>query len=64
MHFKVYLITKEESISALLVCMSQDQYVAERSEIKDGGPLLMNAFEMITLSQGLNLSALFDRRQV
>lgn len=24
----------------------------------------MNAFEMITLSQGLNLSALFDRRQV
>lgn len=25
---------------------------------------MMNAFEMITLSQGLNLSALFDRRQV
>ena len=24
----------------------------------------MNAFEMITLSQGLNLSALFDRGQV
>jgi len=24
----------------------------------------MNAFEMITLSQGLNLSALFDRQQV
>lgn len=24
----------------------------------------MNAFEMITLSQGLNLAALFDRRQV
>ncbi|KAM2095098.1 hypothetical protein ACFX1R_018951 [Malus domestica] len=41
----------------------EDQYIAERSEIKDGGPLLMNAFEMITLSQGLNLSALFDRRQ-
>lgn len=28
-----------------------------------GGPLIMNAFEMITLSQGLNLSALFDRGQ-
>ncbi|OUZ99862.1 Protein kinase domain [Macleaya cordata] len=27
----------------------------------DQGPLIMNAFEMITLSQGLNLSALFDR---
>lgn len=24
----------------------------------------MNAFEMITLSQGLNLAALFDRQQV
>lgn len=42
----------------------QEGYVAERSEIKEGGPLVMNAFEMITLSQGLNLAALFDRQQV
>uniref|UniRef100_A0A2P2LRR5 non-specific serine/threonine protein kinase n=1 Tax=Rhizophora mucronata TaxID=61149 RepID=A0A2P2LRR5_RHIMU len=42
----------------------EDQYVAEQSENRMGGPLIMNAFEMITLSQGLNLSALFDRRQV
>lgn len=41
----------------------EDQYVAEQSENRMGGPLIMNAFEMITLSQGLNLSALFDRRQ-
>lgn len=41
----------------------EDQYVAEQSENSEGGPLIMNAFEMITLSQGLNLSALFDRRQ-
>ncbi|KAI3781922.1 hypothetical protein L2E82_11950 [Cichorium intybus] len=40
----------------------EDQYVTERSEEKIA-PLTMNAFEMITLSQGLNLSALFDRRQ-
>ncbi|XP_029129238.1 CBL-interacting serine/threonine-protein kinase 24 isoform X2 [Cajanus cajan] len=40
-----------------------DQYVAERSEITDGGPLIMNAFEMIALSQGLNLSPLFDRHE-
>lgn len=40
----------------------EDQYVTEKSEEKTG-PLLMNAFEMITLSQGLNLSALFDRHQ-
>ncbi|CAN0900211.1 CBL-interacting serine/threonine-protein kinase 24 [Linum grandiflorum] len=42
----------------------EDQYVAEKTDGSDvGGPLLMNAFEMITLSQGLNLSALFDRHQ-
>lgn len=42
----------------------QDKYVNEESRNDGGGPLIMNAFEMITLSQGLNLSALFDRRQV
>ncbi|KAF8034457.1 hypothetical protein BT93_C0691 [Corymbia citriodora subsp. variegata] len=41
----------------------KEQYVADQSESKDGGPLIMNAFEMITLSQGLNLSSLFDRQQ-
>ncbi|XVF48083.1 hypothetical protein PTKIN_Ptkin03bG0162600 [Pterospermum kingtungense] len=41
----------------------QDQYVAEQSVVDERGPLIMNAFEMITLSQGLNLSALFDRQQ-
>lgn len=42
----------------------QDQFVTEKSQSKEYGPMIMNAFEMITLSQGLNLSALFDRRQV
>ncbi|PIA42446.1 hypothetical protein AQUCO_02000114v1 [Aquilegia coerulea] len=41
----------------------EDEYVSEQVDNKDNGPLIMNAFEMITLSQGLNLSALFDRRQ-
>ncbi|KAJ0030227.1 hypothetical protein Pint_13007 [Pistacia integerrima] len=41
----------------------EEGYVAEQPENKEGGPLVMNAFEMITLSQGLNLAALFDRRQ-
>ena len=36
----------------------------DEEAVKDSGPQLMNAFELITLSQGLNLSALFDRRQV
>ncbi|KAG6771418.1 hypothetical protein POTOM_022780 [Populus tomentosa] len=42
----------------------EDHYVTEQLENSEGGPLVMNAFEMIALSQGLNLSALFDRRQV
>ncbi|KAK8455868.1 hypothetical protein SEVIR_4G231900v4 [Setaria viridis] len=41
----------------------EDKYVSEEVTHKDGGPLMMNAFEMITLSQGLDLSALFDRQQ-
>ncbi|KAF5190854.1 Cbl-interacting protein kinase [Thalictrum thalictroides] len=41
----------------------EDEYVSEQVDNSDNGPLVMNAFEMITLSQGLNLSALFDRRQ-
>lgn len=41
----------------------EDAFVSEKSVDSESGPLVMNAFEMITLSQGLNLSALFDRRQ-
>ncbi|KAL4297648.1 hypothetical protein GQ457_12G023820 [Hibiscus cannabinus] len=41
----------------------EDQYVSEQPVVDTDGPLMMNAFEMITLSQGLNLSALFDRQQ-
>ncbi|CAI9100794.1 OLC1v1037967C1 [Oldenlandia corymbosa var. corymbosa] len=41
----------------------EDNYVTEQSAKMDNGPLVMNAFEMITLSQGLNLAALFDRQQ-
>ncbi|KAK8913560.1 CBL-interacting protein kinase 24 [Platanthera zijinensis] len=40
----------------------EDQYVTE-VEKYESGPLIMNAFEIITMSQGLNLSALFDRQQ-
>ncbi|XP_009788220.1 CBL-interacting serine/threonine-protein kinase 24 isoform X1 [Nicotiana tabacum] len=40
-----------------------EELVSKKSEYSEGGPLIMNAFEMITLSQGLNLAALFDRRQ-
>uniref|UniRef100_A0A0D6QZV8 non-specific serine/threonine protein kinase n=1 Tax=Araucaria cunninghamii TaxID=56994 RepID=A0A0D6QZV8_ARACU len=42
---------------------TEERYVSEQREEKETGPLMMNAFELITLSQGLNLSALFDWRQ-
>ncbi|KAE8654517.1 CBL-interacting serine/threonine-protein kinase 24 [Hibiscus syriacus] len=41
----------------------EDQFVSEKPLVNEGGPLIMNSFEMITLSQGLNLSALFNRQQ-
>ena len=53
-------------LQLILYCVFffQDKYVSEEVTHKDGGPLMMNAFEMITLSQGLDLSSLFDRQQV
>lgn len=44
--------------------MVQEQFVKEQKEVHDEGPSFMNAFELISLFQGLDLSALFDRRQV
>ncbi|KAG0558061.1 hypothetical protein KC19_10G001800 [Ceratodon purpureus] len=41
---------------------SEENFVDEEA-FKDSGPQMTNAFELITLSQGLNLSALFDRQQ-
>ncbi|KAL7093508.1 hypothetical protein ACP275_11G044400 [Erythranthe tilingii] len=58
---------EDESVTLDDVCAVfddiEDKYVNEEMRSNDNGPLIMNAFEMITLSQGLNLSALFDRRQ-
>jgi hypothetical protein len=63
-----FYYTVEGTVSTVYFILNfllQDKYVAEEVTQKDGGgPLMMNAFEMITLSQGLNLSALFDRQQV
>ncbi|XP_078428010.1 protein kinase superfamily protein isoform X2 [Wolffia australiana] len=41
----------------------EEKFIYEQDKGSVGGPLIMNAFEMITLSKGLDLSALFDRRQ-
>ncbi|KAG1368158.1 CBL-interacting protein kinase 8 [Cocos nucifera] len=39
------------------------EQASEQSRNEELGPLILNAFDLIILSQGLNLSALFDRRQ-
>ncbi|KAF6154573.1 hypothetical protein GIB67_017955 [Kingdonia uniflora] len=39
----------------------EDQQYKEQSGNEDTGPLMLNAFDLIILSQGLNLSSLFGR---
>nr|AFK34091.1 unknown [Lotus japonicus] len=39
----------------------EDQRANQQCEKEDMGPLVLNAFDMIILSQGLNLATLFDR---
>ncbi|KAK2430093.1 CBL-interacting serine/threonine-protein kinase 8 [Trifolium repens] len=42
---------------------AEDQRDNPQCEIEDTGPLTLNAFDMIMLSQGLNLATIFDRGQ-
>ncbi|KAK3031286.1 hypothetical protein RJ639_035586 [Escallonia herrerae] len=41
----------------------EEERADEQCRDEDAGPLILNAFDLITLSQGLNLSAMFDRGQ-
>lgn len=41
----------------------EEEQTNEQGGNEDAGPLVLNAFDLIILSQGLNLSALFDRKQ-
>ncbi|KAL0322922.1 UNVERIFIED_CONTAM: CBL-interacting serine/threonine-protein kinase [Sesamum angustifolium] len=41
-----------------------EELPTEQCGSDDMGPLVLNAFDLIILSQGLNLSALFDRRKM
>lgn len=48
----------------MVILSLKDPRVNQQCESDDGGPLLLNAFDLIILSQGLNLATLFDRGQV
>ncbi|KAG0461255.1 hypothetical protein HPP92_021552 [Vanilla planifolia] len=41
----------------------EDQQISSASGNDEVGPLVLNAFDLIILSQGLNLSTIFERRQ-
>ncbi|XP_075516802.1 CBL-interacting serine/threonine-protein kinase 8-like isoform X1 [Primulina tabacum] len=41
----------------------EEELPTEQQSHEDMGPLTLNAFDMIILSQGLNLASLFDRRK-
>ncbi|KAL3375950.1 hypothetical protein AABB24_002743 [Solanum stoloniferum] len=41
---------------------SSSNLVVERREVRPSAPLTMNAFELISTSQGLNLSSLFEKQ--
>lgn len=47
-------------------CGAQDleNLVVERREVRPVAPVPMNAFELISKSQGLNLSSLFEKQMV
>ncbi|XP_020272426.1 CBL-interacting protein kinase 8 [Asparagus officinalis] len=42
---------------------SEDDNATEQLQTVESRPLILNAFDLIILSQGLNLSSLFDRRE-
>jgi hypothetical protein len=48
----------------LAILSLKDEGDNPQCEIADTGPLILNAFDMIMLSQGLNLATIFDRGQV
>ncbi|GLJ16543.1 hypothetical protein SUGI_0282970 [Cryptomeria japonica] len=54
--------TNLDDIDAVF-CDSVDHLVAGKKELKGTKPSLMNAFDLISLSKGLNLSGLFERKQ-
>ncbi|KAK7311724.1 hypothetical protein RJT34_10035 [Clitoria ternatea] len=42
---------------------AEEQRANQQSDNEDMGPLMLNAFDLIILSQGLNLATIFDRGQ-
>ena len=50
--------------SLLIILLLKEQRADQQCDNEDMGPLMLNAFDLIILSQGLNLATIFDRGQV
>ncbi|CAL9755914.1 unnamed protein product [Musa acuminata subsp. burmannicoides] len=55
--------TEDINLDDVFAAFDDPEQASEQSRNEELGPLNLNAFDLIILSQGLNLSALFDRRQ-
>ncbi|XP_043708560.1 CBL-interacting serine/threonine-protein kinase 8-like isoform X2 [Telopea speciosissima] len=54
---------EDVNLDDIYAVFDDPEQVNENSGKEDMGPLILNAFDLIILSQGLNLSALFDHGQ-
>uniref|UniRef100_A0A6V7QVE3 non-specific serine/threonine protein kinase n=1 Tax=Ananas comosus var. bracteatus TaxID=296719 RepID=A0A6V7QVE3_ANACO len=54
---------EDVNLDDVFAVFDDPERVPEQSRNEELGPLILNAFDLIILSQGLNLSALFDRKQ-
>lgn len=48
----------------LIILLLKEPRADQQCDNDDMGPLMLNAFDLIILSQGLNLATIFDRGQV
>lgn len=63
-HFGISNPTFKHDLHNALGIQDSGSLVVERKEEGSKAPLAMNAFELISKSQGLNLSSLFEKQMV
>lgn len=67
MNYFFNLLGKLFCINFMLACLLYQEspnLVVERRDERSAAPVTMNAFELISKSQGLNLSSLFEKQMV
>lgn len=62
--FSILLCILRELDMTFLMLQDTHNLVVERREERPASPVTMNAFELISKSQGLNLATLFEKQMV